>query len=68
MKNSKEDCNNLQVMCQDLENYGTQTRQTIMDYRYRIWDCICSCWEVKKECKETLLYFMNKCWIILEIR
>lgn len=62
---SKENCDNLQVMCQDLENYGTQTKQAITDYRHRVWDCMCNCWEIKRECKDALLYFMNKAGIII---
>jgi hypothetical protein len=60
-----EKCENLQVMCQDLENYWTQTKQAITDYRHRLGDCFCNCWEIKKECKDALVYFQNKAWIII---
>lgn len=65
--NSKENCDNLQVMCQDLENYGTQTKQAIMDYRHRLWDCFCECNWLHQECKEALMYFISKTWAVLDL-
>ncbi len=67
MKNSKENCDNLQVMCQDLENYWTQTKQAIIDYRHRLGDCFCECNELKQECRETLMYFVSKTWAVINI-
>lgn len=68
MWNTKENCTNLQVMCQDLENYGTQTKQAITDYRHRLWDCFCECNWLSADCRETLLYFMNKSWVVLKLK
>lgn len=65
MEYSKEECDNLQVMCQALEAYWTQTKQAISEYRERVWNCMVECWEIRKECKQALLYFMEKATIVI---
>ncbi len=69
MKNTEENplnCENLVWLCRDLEEFWTNTKQAILDYRHRLWDCFCECNGLRKECQNVILYFRGKTSAIIE--
>ncbi len=67
MEKQTTDCENRDMIIQCFEEDGCHTQRTICEYRHRIADCLCECGGIQKECKEAILYYMNKCWTILDI-
>ena len=64
----KNDCNGLNLMTQALQEDGCRTPRTIHVYREQLWNCIVDCGGLHKDCKEAVLYFMNKAWNILDLK
>ncbi len=68
MQNTKENCVWLQLMCQALEEDWCRTPRTIHTYREQLGICVVDCGWMHKDCKEAVLFFMNKTSSIIETK
>lgn len=68
MESKRIECDNLNYIEELVETRWLHRTVEILDYRHRIWTCFTECWEIQKQCKEAILYCLNKSWSNIEIK
>lgn len=61
-------CETRDAMTHLAQERWTHDTQSVLQLRHYIWDCHVQCGEIMEECKNAVIYCLNKSWSNIQIK